>query len=245
MNGGYNRANLDAAVNSFEQALRLDPGLTSAKVGLAAGLAEIFYMVGGHGVDFRRVDASVRDALSAAPGSAWAHLAKAKREFALIKGLPDEAVSNTDAAIGIDPNFAEAHAFRGVLRMFMGQAKEAIPEIETALRLNPRSPSRNLWESDLCSVYAHLGQWEKAVEWCRRSIATDTTYFVPYVNLAAAYGWLDRDIEATWATVALLKLKPGFTVSDSEKLWYSTDPQYELEQHRIMEGLRKAGLPEQ
>jgi tetratricopeptide (TPR) repeat protein len=152
-------------------------------------------MAGGHaGVDFRRVNASVNNALSAAPGSAWAHLSKAKQVFVL-PGLGD-ALSEADAAIGIDGNFPEAHAFRGALRMFSGQAKEAIPEIETALRLNPRGSSRNLWESDLCSAYAHLGQWEKAVEWCRRSIATDATYFVPYVNLAAAYGWLDRDSEA-------------------------------------------------
>ena len=195
MNSGYNRTSLDAAVNSFEQALRLDPGLTTAKVGLAAGLGETYYLTGGHaGVDFRRVDASVNNALSAAPGSAWAHLAKAKEMFVL-PGLGD-ALSEADAAVGFDRNFAEAHAFRGVLRMFSGQAKEAMPELETAIRLNPRSPSRNQWESDLCSAYAHLGQWETAVEWCRRSIATDATYFVPYVNLAAAYGWLDRDSEA-------------------------------------------------
>jgi tetratricopeptide (TPR) repeat protein len=156
----------------------------------------------------------------------------------------DDALSELDVAAEIDRNFAEAHAFRGVLRMFTGQAKEAIPEIETALRLKPRSSSRNLWESDFCSAYAHLGQWERAVEWCRKSISTDATYFVPYVNLAAANGWLDRDLEGKWAIAGLLKLRPAFTVSDSEKLWVSNDPQFELEQHRIMEGLRKAGLPE-
>jgi tetratricopeptide (TPR) repeat protein len=155
-----------------------------------------------------------------------------------------DALSEADAAIGIDRNFAEAHAFRGVLSILFGQAKEAIPEIEIALRLNPRSPSRNQWESDLCNAYAHLGQWEKAVEWCRKSISTDASYFVPYINLAAAYAWLDQNVDVQWAIVGLLKLMPGFTVSDSEKLWFSTDPQFELEQHRIMEGLRKVELPE-
>ena len=46
-------------------------------------------------------------------------------------------------------------------------------------------------------------------------------------------------------TVGLLKLMPGFTVSDAEKLWFSSDSQFVWEQHRIMDGLRKAGLPEQ
>ncbi len=47
------------------------------------------------------------------------------------------------------------------------------------------------------------------------------------------------------AYLGLLMLMPGFTVSDSEKLWFASDPQFEWEQHRIMDGLRKAGLPEE
>jgi hypothetical protein len=38
---------------------------------------------------------------------------------------------------------------------------------------------------------------------------------------------------------------PSLTVSYSEKLWFSYDPTFEWEHHRIMEGLRKAGLPEE
>jgi class 3 adenylate cyclase/TolB-like protein len=245
MRGGYNQANLDAAIGYFERALRLDPELAQAKIGLAAGLVNRFgtFSVGNLAVDFPRADALLTSALSAKPNSAWAHLVRAELQAQRLR--IDEAFSELDVANESDPNLAAAHALRGAIRVFQGQAKEGIPEIETALRLSPRDPWRNVWEADICSAYALLGQWEEAVEWCTRSIATDATFYFPYVNLVAAYGWLNRDYEAKNAIASLLKLMPSFAVNYAEKLWFSYDPTFEWEEHRILEGLRKAGIPEE
>jgi tetratricopeptide (TPR) repeat protein len=245
MSGGYNQANLEAAIGYFERALRLDPELTQAKIGLAAGLVNRFgtFRVGNLAVDFPRADALLTSALAAKPNSAWAHLARAELQFQ--NGRIDEALSELDVANESDPNLAAAHGLRGAIRVFLGQAKEGIPEIETALRLSPRDPSRNVWEANICHAYALLEQWEKAVEWCTKSIGTDATFYFPYVNLVAAYGWLNRDYEAKNAIASLLKLMPSFTVNYAEKLWFSYDPTFEWEEHRILEGLRKAGLPEE
>ena len=73
----------------------------------------------------------------------------------------------------------------------------------------------------------------------------DARFYVPYVDLAAAYGWLNRNFEARETIFSLLNLMPSFTVSSAEKLWFSDDSTFEWEHHRIMEGLRKAGLPEE
>jgi TolB-like protein/tetratricopeptide (TPR) repeat protein len=245
MGGGYNHANLDAAIGYFERALRLDPQLTWAKIGLADGLVNRLgtFRAGNLAVDLPRADALLTSALSAKPNSAWAHLVRAELQFQ--RGRIDEAFSELDVAIENDQNLAAAHGLRGVLRIFVGQAKESIPEIETALRLSPRDPWHNVWEAEICHAYALLGQWEKAVEWCTKSIATDATFYFPYVNLVAAYGWLNRDYEAKNAVASLLKLMPSFTVNYAEKLWFSSDPTFELEEHRILEGLRRAGLPEE
>ena len=245
MRGGYNQANLDAAIGYFERALRLDPELTQAKIGLAAGLVNRFgaFRVGNLAVDFPRADALLTSALAAKPNSAWAHLARAELQFQ--RGRIDEAFSELDVAIENDQNLAAAHGLRGAIRVFLGQAKEGIPEIETALRLSPRDPSRNVWEANICHAYALLEQWEKAVERCTKSIATDATFYFPYVNLVAAYGWLNRGYEAKNAIASLLKLRPSFTVNYAEKLWFSYDPTFEWEEHRILEGLRKAGIPEE
>ena len=82
------------------------------------------------------------------------------------------------------------------------------------------------------------------MEWCGISIATDATFLEPYINLAAAYGWLGRNFEAKGTIAGLLKLMPGFTMQTAENFSWSYDPTFEWEYRRIVEGLRKAGLPE-
>ena len=82
-------------------------------------------------------------------------------------------------------------------------------EFETALRLSPRDAARNIWELLLCDAHALLAQWDQAIEWCRKSIATGSSTEWAYSDLAAAYGWTGRDAEARAAVAELLKLTPG------------------------------------
>jgi hypothetical protein len=89
-----------------------------------------------------------------------------------------------------------------------------------------------------------LAEWEKAVEWCHKALATNVEPWIPYVDLAAANGWLGNEAGAKAAVAGLLNLKPGFTVQDWANIRPSDDPQFQREYARIAEGLRKAGLPE-
>jgi Flp pilus assembly protein TadD len=156
----------------------------------------------------------------------------------------NEAISEINVAIENDPNRASAYAFRGFTRLFIGRAAEAIPEVETAVRLSPRDPYRPGWDSQICHLIVHMAQWEKAAESCQRAVATNPSFWISYVDLAAANGWLGRDAEAKAAIDGLHKLMPGFTVQDWANINWSDDPQFKREYARIVEGLRKAGLPE-
>jgi adenylate cyclase len=91
-----------------------------------------------------------------------------------------------------------------------------------------------------------LAQWDQAIEWCRKSIATGSSTEWAYSDLAAAYGWTGRDAEARAAVAELLKLTPGFTVQSWAAFGprLSVDPTYLREHSGIVEGLRKAGAPE-
>jgi hypothetical protein len=128
--------------------------------------------------------------------------------------------------------------------LFEGRAAQAIPNAETAMRLSPRDPRRNEWEFRICHAHAHMAEWEKAVEWCQESIATNAGFWLPYIDLTAANGWLGRDADAKVAIDGLHKLMPGFTVRDWADIKWSDNPQFQREYARIVEGLRKAGLPE-
>jgi hypothetical protein len=68
----------------------------------------------------------------------------------------------------------------------------------------------------------------------------------PYVDIAAANAWLGRDAEAKAAIAELLKLWPDFTVQAYLGLRdkFSDNPTFSQQIERIVEGLRKAKLPE-
>ena len=241
---GLTPANVDEAIGYFERALQLDPELTRAKLGLAWGLIERdnAFRAGNETVDLPRAEVLVTSALSAQPNNALAHFVRGLLAFA--RKQFNDTLSEMDVAIENDRNDEAAYAFHGVTHIFVGRAKETIPEVETALRLSPHDPSRNQWELTICHAYSHMAEWEKAVEWCQKSIATNAGSWFPYVDLAAANGWLGHDAEAKAAIAGLLKLKPGFTVQDWASIKWSDDPQFQREYARIVEGLRKAGLPE-
>ena len=130
------------------------------------------------------------------------------------RGQYEATLAELDAAIAIDRNFAPAYAEKSHTLVMLGRAEEAIKPVEQALRLDPRSPVRNVWEWYMCDAYAHLAQWEKAIEWCQKSVASNSSLLFPYIELAAANGWLGRPAEASAAVAELQKLKPGFTVQD-------------------------------
>jgi adenylate cyclase len=234
----------EEALGYYERALRLDPNLVRAQVGVATGLTRrvILFKTGNPAEDLPRAEALAMNALSAEPDNPRAHQARASVMFA--KNQFSGSLAELRGVIENNPNLAWAHADYGANLTFNGQAAEAIPQIETALRLSPRDPELSSFEFNMCSAYTHLAQWEKTVEWCKRSIATRPSLWLPYMHLAAANGWLGRDAEAKTAVADLLKLRPGFTVQQFANMKWSDNPQYQREYARIVEGLRKAGVPE-
>jgi hypothetical protein len=65
-------------------------------------------------------------------------------------------------------------------------------------------------------------------------------------DLAAAYAWRGQKAEAAAAVGELLKVRPGFTMEQlaQDGAGYSDNPTFSREFARIVEGARKAGLPE-
>jgi adenylate cyclase len=233
------------AIGYFERALQVKILSTSpqTKPNCALVSSGSNFRSGNESVDLPRAETLLTSALSKEPNSAWAHFLKADL-LTLGRKQFNDALSELDVAIDNDRNFARAYAYRGLTQIFVGQAREAIPEIETALRLSPRDPLRNVWEFRICHAHAHMGEWEKAIDWCRKSVATDAGFWIPYLDLAAAYGWLGREAEAKAAMASLHKLMPGYTVQKWIDSKWSDDPQFLREDAQLIEGLRKAGLPE-
>jgi adenylate cyclase len=115
--------------------------------------------------------------------------------------------------------------------------------VETAFRLSPRDPGVPGWQFYVCHLHTHLAQWEQAIEWCNKAIAAGP-WMYPLVDLAAANAFAGHEKEAKEAVAQLQKVNPGFTVQTWAGIHWSDDPTFNDQYTRIVEGLRKAGLPE-
>jgi tetratricopeptide (TPR) repeat protein len=156
----------------------------------------------------------------------------------------EPAIGEFETAINNDRNLAAAYAQMGFTKILVGRSQEALAPVEMAIRLSPRDPLMNIWFYDLCHARTHLGHDDEAIEWCRKSIATSPFWFA-YIDLISAYGWKGRKEDARAAIAELNKLMPNYTVTRWAHEGFSDNPVFLAQYQRIIEGLRKAGLPEE
>ncbi len=238
------KANLNDAVTLSERALALDPQSEYAMVDLAEALVSraLDRWSDDPAGDIASAEKTVDSALALQPEDPWAHFTKGHVYFA--KRQLGPANTEFETAIALDPNNANAHAYIGFLKVYRGRAADGFAEVETAFRLSPRDPSAPWWQFYLCVLHNHLEQWEQAIPCCEKSIAGIPQAFFPYVELAAAQAWAGHDMEAKETVAQLQKVQPGYTVQTWAGRHLSDDPTYKAQYQRIVEGLRKAGLPE-
>jgi TolB-like protein/class 3 adenylate cyclase len=228
----------------FERALALDPQNLPAMTGLANALAGRAIQTHDAG-DAARADKLIDTVLAVQPDNSTAH-----RTRGLILGFVRHemrsAIAEAERAIALDPNDADAHAEAGVWKGALGHAEDGIAGVETALRLSPRDRDTPFWQFYMCALHNYLQHWEQGIEWCEKSRAGMPDNFGAYVHLAAAHAWAGHDKEAKDAAAHLQKLHPGFTVQSYADLASHTsdDPTFKAQSQHIVEGLRKAGLPE-
>jgi adenylate cyclase len=246
LNGGPNKDDAQRSVALFEDALRLDPENSQARVGLAQALTLIYRNRWDPEPPkvLARADEAASRAISTAPNYAHAHYVKA--EVLGLSNRFDAALATYDRAIALDPNHAAAYVGRARNLNVIGRAAEALAPVERAIRLSPRDPELYVWYFVLCHANTHLARDAQAIEWCLKSLATGKTFYFAYVDLASAYDWRGQNAEAAAAVAELLKLRPGYTVQTlvQEGSGVSDYPAFRREFQRIVEGARKAGLPE-
>ena len=135
----------------------------------------------------------------------------------------------------------------GFGKIFIGRAEETEAHVAEALRLSPRDTLAYVWMTYAGVAKSHLGSYEQAVAWFRRAIEANRNYPHAYFQLAAALAQLGRLDEAHSAVKAGLALNPAFAISRARAAWtaMSDDPTYLAQLEPILEGMRKAGVPEQ
>ena len=244
LNRGLTAKYMALARSFFEQALALDPENIEVLVGMAniELLGVTTFMVDDRGARLAWVEATLTNVLSMAPHHAAARLTLAMLQ--LFTNRAALAVRGCEQALELDDNLADAHAYLGFIKVFLGRGAESEAHILQALRLSPRDIYAFKWMHLLGVVKLILGANAEAVEWLRRSLEANPNNPIVHFQFAAALALVGSVEEARAAALAGFALDPDFTIRRTKGLYLSSDPVYRAGSKRIREGMLIAGIPE-
>lgn len=245
LNQGRSSKYLALARRCFEQTLALDPRNIEALVGIATVelLAVGNFMVDDRAARLAKAEATLIDVLSMAPRHARAHgVLAALHLFTKRAAL---AIRDCEKALELDRNLADAHAFLGFVKVFVGRGEESEAHIQQAFRLSPRDINAYRWMHLLGVVKLILGADAEAVEWLRRSVEANRNHPIAQFQFAAALALTGSMEEARAAALAGFALDPGFTIRRTKGLALSRDPTFRAGSKRIREGMLLAGIPDE
>jgi TolB-like protein/class 3 adenylate cyclase len=246
-NRGIAPDNVAQSRRFFDRARATDPDNVDALIGSAATnvVEGTLLFVTDPMAAFVAAEAKLAKALSSVPDHARGHMFLGS-VYTFTKRA-EEGIAECEHALALDRNLASAHALIGQGKIYIGRAQETEAYIAEALRLSPRDTLAYIWMNMAALAKLHLGSYEQAVAWFRRSKEVNRNYSSAYFNMAAALAHLGRLDEGHSAVQAGLALNPAYTVSRVRAAWTarSVDPTFLAELEPIFEGMRKAGLPEE
>jgi tetratricopeptide (TPR) repeat protein len=245
LNKGVTPEGLAQARRLFERALALDPANVMGLVGTAIADLQValHFLADDRAARLAAAEAALTKALSLAPESAVAHLC-----LGLVQIYTDRApqgVRECERALELNRNLAEAHGQIGAAKILLGKAEDAEAHIHEALRLSPRDTLVYLWCMFAGIAKLHLGKEEEAVAWLRRSIETNSNNPSSHFLLAAALARLGKLAEARSEVQAGLAINPSFTIARVRASASGDHPAVVAGRERFIDGLRKAGAPEE
>jgi adenylate cyclase len=149
----------------------------------------------------------------------------------------ESSVEIADRSVALNSNSFHAWHGRGTVNRIAGLPEEAIRSQQIAMRLSPVDPLLYQSFNVMGLGLIELGRFEEAVVAAKKALHQNSSFPPAYYCLTSALAHLGRDAEAREAAARLLAADPGFTITS--RIAGSAQSS-----KRIIEGLRKAGLPE-
>jgi TolB-like protein len=230
---------LAEAIRLAHRALELDPRF--GHVAALAGACHVQNVIWGYADDpqFDRQEAVRLSRLASSVDDDDPYtLASAAVISAFMVGDSEREIEMADRAVALNPNSFGAWGCRGHVYRIAGQPAEAVRSFERAIRMSPVEPLLHLAFGGIGSALIELRRFDEAIVAGKKAQRLNPAYQIPYRCLASAFAHLGRDVEAREAAARLLEVDPSFTIS----AWIARGGQSNAK--LMIEGLRKAGLPE-
>jgi adenylate cyclase len=230
------------AIRLLNEAVEIDPGSAMA----LGDLAMIEALSGHWGwapsleESLASADSAARRAIEADDTNAWGYIALGLVD--LLSRRHGGSIRNLRRAIELSPNEPHAYSCLGLTFAFSGDYNGAVGMLDDADRLSPRDRFRALWMAYRAVAGFGAGKYEEAVSWAKSAIEQNPEIPGPYRAMAAAYGQLGMLDEARSALSKAVELISGLTVTSAaaQLPWKNAE-----DAERYLDGLRKAGLPEE
>jgi adenylate cyclase len=237
----YKPEDRERALAFFHRAIELDPSFASAYAGL--GYAHYVYIILGvspnrqEDIDraFEAGKTAVR--LDERDPFGWVALARAH----LLRAEHEAAIAASDTAIALNPNFAQAHYGRAHALWHAGRPGDAVASHDEAMRLSPLDPVLWGYLASKAIALLLLGRFEDAIALSQRSQRHGTSPIFSHLAEISALGHLGRSDEAHDAIRRARQKKPDVSIAYVDQTLPITDPRC---RQTLLDGLRKAGLPE-
>lgn len=153
----------------------------------------------------------------------------------------DGGIALIDRARLLNPNFALAWFLGGVLRVFRGEAENAIKDLTHAVRLSPLDPEMFRMQTGTAIAHFFSGHYDDALVWAEKALANLPSLLAAVALAAASHALAGRSEEADRYMQRLRALDPALRVSNLRD-WLPIQRPDDFA--RFAEGLRLAGLPE-
>jgi adenylate cyclase len=233
------REGLAEAIKLAHRALELDPRF--GLVALLAGVCHMLNVIRGfaNNPQFDRKEAVrlSRLALNVHDDDSET-LAVVALISAHMVGDSESEIEMADRAVALNPNEFIAWNGRGWVYKIAGLPEEAVRSFERAIRMNPVDPRLYATFTGMGLALVELRRFDEAIVAGKKARRQNSSYSQAYRCLASAFAHIGRDAEAREAAARVLETDPTFTISS----WIARGGQSNSK--LLIEGLRKAGLPE-
>jgi len=221
------------AVPLFSRATAIDPNFAEARAWLVIGLMGTYWGNPDPNTLDLAADAAQR-ALELDSNDSMVHHANAMVMLWLRRY--EGSATHFDRAIALNPVDPETRADRAILLNFTGRSEEALSVIDDALRRSPFPPA---WFWQIRGlILLHLKRYAEVVN-ALNSVPHKNIF--SYFLLAAALSYLGHGEKAAQALARARELRPELSSRDVAAL-YPYEENAGLD--HLLDGLRKAGLPE-
>jgi TolB-like protein/tetratricopeptide (TPR) repeat protein len=172
---------LKQSIDWFEQAIQKDPSYAEGYAGLADAYT---VMVANDQMPTRvgmpQAEAAAQKALSLDEALAEAHTSLAFVMFNFDRD-PPSAEREFRTALDLDPGYATAHHWYGVMLMWLGRFEQASQEIQRAHDIDPFSPGIT---AALASNYYFWGHYEDSLAVTHELLAVSPAFYFVHTSLA-------------------------------------------------------------